>query len=195
MKESSKNILIFLLFIIFIGLSYLLYYSYNYQKKLEEAVPVTTNEVSKILNFKLNGKSIKLELIEKKTGLEIDFNGKKIDTIENGKISSDNLIDVVTYEEKDYLLVSIPTSKYKPFILNDEGKIIYEFNEFDYVFVDEVNNKNIFIDNKQIYIYQKLNEEDKSEHSESEFARKNLVHISSEEITLEFVEFTHGIFK
>ena len=43
MKENSKNITIFILFVIFVGLAYLLYYSINYQKKLNNEEPVIYN--------------------------------------------------------------------------------------------------------------------------------------------------------
>ena len=201
MKESSKNILILILLVIFVGLSYLLYYSYNYQKKLVETKPTIINkEASKALDFKLNGKDIKIELKDKKNYIEVYFNNKKLTSIDHGLISTDNIFEVVNYEEIDYLVVSIPGSEFKPFILNDEGKIIYEFDAFVFnntstKFIDEENNTNLYVEDKKLFFYKSLEEEDKVTYSESEYAKKYLVNIVNGEITSEFVSIEHGTIK
>ena len=201
MKESSKNILIFVLLLIFVGLIYLCYYSYNYQKRLLETKPtIISNEASKTMSFTLNGKSIKLELKDKKNYIDVYFNSKKLTTVEHGLISTDNLFEVINYEDVDYLVVSIPGSEFKPFILNDEGKIIYEFDSFVFNntytrFIDDQNNKNIYVEDSKIFYYKNLEEEDKTTYSESEYARKYLINIVSGEITSEFIAIEHGIFK
>ncbi len=195
MKESSKNILIVLLFIIFCGLGYLLYYSYNLQNSLNNEVPVSNEKAStKNLNLAMDDGIVNLELKEYKSKLEFYFNNKLITTIDGGKISDSNLIDTIRYNEIDYLIVNIKGTETKPFILNSNGKIVYEFDKINYSFVDDNNNKTLFIDNSNLYIYKGLEEEDKTTYSETEYARKYLVNIVDGEAKLEFVSIEHGKF-
>jgi len=195
MKESSKNILIVLLFIIFCGLGYLLYYSYNLQKSLNDDVPVSNEKAStKSLNLAMDNGIARIELKEYKSKLEFYFNDNLITTIEGGKISDSNLIDTIRYNEIDYLIVIIKGTETKPFILNSNGKIVYEFDKINYSFVDDNNNKTLFIDNSNLYIYKGLEEEDKTTYSETEYARKYLVNIVDGEAKLEFVSIEHGKF-
>ena len=195
MKESSKNILIVLLFIIFCGLAYLLYYSYDYQKKLNNDVPTSNQKTNtKSLNLSMDDSIAKIELKELKNKVEFYFNNKLITTIDGGKISDNSLINVIRYEEVDYLIVDIIGNETKPFILNSNGKIVYEFEKIDYSFVDDTNHKNMFIDSDKLYIYKKLDEEDKTNFSENEYARKYLVNIVNGEINLEFITIEHGKF-
>ncbi len=194
MKESSKNVVIVLLLIIFCGLSYLLYYSYNYQKKLNNDVPVSKEKAStKNINLSLDDGIARIELKEYKSKLEFYFNDKLISTIDGGKINNGNLISVIRYNEIDYLIVDIKGNDEKPFILNSNGKIIYEFDKITYSFTDDSNNNVLFVDNNSLYIYKQLEEDDKTSYSDSEYARKYLVNIIDGEISFEFVSIEHGI--
>ena len=114
MKESSKNIVIVFLFIIFCGLGYLLFYSYNYQKKLENDIPASKEKANtKELNISMNDGIARIELKEYKSKLEFYFNSKLISTIDGGKVSTNNLINVIRYNEIDYLIVDIKSLVYR----------------------------------------------------------------------------------
>ncbi len=193
MKESSKNLIIVLLFIIFVGLIGLLYYSINYQKKLNNDIPVVKEKTSsKELNISMDDGIARIELKEYKNKVEFYFNDRLISTIDGGKISDKNLIDVIRYNEIDYLFVNIIGNDDKPFILNSNGKIIYEFEKINYSFTDDNNNKTLYIDNNSLYIYKHLEEEDKATYSDNEYARKYLVNILEGETKFEFVSIEHG---
>ena len=193
MKESSKNIVIGILFIIFCALGYLLYYAHNLQNELNNDVPVSKEKASsKNLNLPMNDSYVNIELKELKSKLEFYFNDKLIATIDGGKINDNNLIKVVRYNEIDFLVVNILGNDDKPFILNSNGKIVYEFDKIDYSFIDDNNKNTLFVDNDNIYIYKHLEDEDKTNYSDSEYARKYVVNILNEEVKLELVSIEHG---
>ncbi|MBQ7241094.1 MAG: hypothetical protein IJS56_06630 [Bacilli bacterium] len=192
MKESSKNILIFFLSLIFIGLIGLLIYSYDYQKKLLDDVPeVKKQEEVKKINVVMNEKNINLELKEVNKNIDVYFNNKKITSVIDGTLSN-NVIEVFKSNEVDYLILGIYGHDFKPIILNSEGIIIYEFDTFNYTFIDDNNHKNIFVDNNNLFVYNLLNDEDKLSYSETEYARKNQVNIIEENVTFEFLSIEHG---
>lgn len=192
MKESSKNILIFFLSLIFIGLIGLLIYSHDYQKKLLDDVPeVKKHEEVKKINVVMNEKNINLELKEVNKNIDVYFNNIKITSVLDGSLSN-NLIEVFKSNEIDYLIIGIYGHDFKPIILNSEGTIIYEFDTFNYTFIDDSNHKNIFVDNNNLFVYNLLNDEDKLSYSETEYARKNQVNIVDENVTFEFLSIEHG---
>ena len=192
MKESSKNILIFFLSLIFIGLIGLLIYSYDYQKKLLDDVPeVKKQEEVKKINVVMNEKNINLELKEVNKNIDVYFNNKKITSVIDGTLSN-NVIEVFKSNEVDYLILGIYGHDFKPIILNSEGIIIYEFDTFNYTFIDDNNHKNIFVDNNNLFVYNLLNDEDKLSYSETEYARKKQVNIIEENVTFEFLSIEHG---
>lgn len=194
MKESSKNVLIILLTLIFVGLILLLVYSYNYQKKLLDDVPVVKQKENvKKIDVTMNESNINIELKEVNNSIEVYFNNKKITSVIDGTLSN-NVVSVFKSNEVDYLVIGIYGHDFKPIILNDSGNIIYEFEKFDYTFIDDSNHKNIFVDNNNLFVYNLLNEEDKASYLETEYARKNLVIINEEEVTFEFSSFEHGKF-
>ncbi len=192
MKESSKNILIFFLSLIFIGLIGLLIYSHDYQKKLLDDVPeVKKHEEVKKINVVMNEKNINLELKEVNKNIDVYFNNIKITSVLDGSLSN-NLIEVFKSNEIDYLIIGIYGHDFKPIILNSEGTIIYEFDTFNYTFIDDSNHKNIFVDNNNLFVYNLLNDEDKLSYPETEYARKNQVNIVDENVTFEFLSIEHG---
>jgi hypothetical protein len=197
MKESSKNITIFVLFIIFVGLCYLLYYSISYQKKLNNEEPVINNRYdSKILNFDINSKSIKVNLTENIDGLELSVNKKKISTYKDGKVSNNNTFEVVEYD-KEYLFINIKSDNGdKPILINEEGLIVYEFDTFIYngllgVFKDDESHENFFIQDKKVYLFSELIDTDEVENRE-EFSRKNMLDFVDGNFVINFIEFAHG---
>ena len=197
MKESSKNITIFVLFIIFVGLCYLLYYSISYQKKLNNEEPVINNRYdSKILNFDINSKSIKVNLTENIDGLELSVNKKKISTYKDAKVSNNNTFEVVEYD-KEYLFINIKSDNGdKPILINEEGLIVYEFDTFIYnglfgVFKDDESHENFFIQDKKVYLFSELIDTDEVENRE-EFSRKNMLDFVYGNFVINFIEFAHG---
>ena len=197
MKESSKNITIFILFIIFIGLCYLLYYSINYQKKINSEEPVINSKYkSKILNFEINNKSIKVNLQENKNGLELSINKKVIDTYTDGSVSNNNTFEVVEYD-KEYLFINIKSNNGdRPILINEDGLVAYEFDTFIYnglyaIFKDDNGKENFFIQDKKIYFYTDLEETDEVENKE-EFARKNVLDFVDGSFVKNYIEFSHG---
>lgn len=197
MKESSKNIIIFILFIIFVSLCYLFYYSIGYQKKLNSEEPTVTSKYdSKVLNFEINSKALKVNLTENINGLELSINKKIIDTYSEGKVSNKNTFEVVTYD-KEYLFINIKSDNGdKPILINEDGLVAYEFDTFIYSnfkssFIDDDNNDNFFILENNVYFYSDLEEADVVDNRE-EFARKNKLDFIDGNFTKTFLEISHG---
>ena len=126
--------------------------------------------------------------------IDVYFNNKKITSVLDGTLLN-NVIEVFKSNEVDYLILGIYGHDFKPIILNSDGTIIYEFDSFNYTFIDDNSNKNIFVDNNNLFVYNLLNEEDKLSYSETEYARKNLVNIVDENVTFELSSIEHGNFR
>jgi len=197
MKENSKNITIFILFVIFVGLAYLLYYSINYQKKLNNEEPVIYNRYdNKVLNFDINSKSLKVNLNENIDGLELSINKKVISTFKDGKVSNNNTFEVVQYD-KEYLFINIKSDNGdKPILINEDGLIAYEFETFIYngvygTFKDDENHENFYILDKKVYLFSDLIDTDVVDNRE-EYARKNMLDFVDGNFVINHIEFSHG---
>ena len=202
-NESGKNWLIFILLVINIGLIALFVYSINLQKVMFADEPTKVVTKSKKWIVTLEDEKHLIRLVEDKKDVNVYYDDSLITTITNASVDNKNN-RYITFnglnDNKMYLLVNISSNNVdKPFIINSEGTIIYEFEQFvfygeSHYFKIDDNYTNFGKDTETgIYFVRELDEETKLNNNPNENAFLYYLNITDNQVIIDYNRIQMGV--
>ena len=204
-SEKGKNITIFILFVILVGLICLLVYTIKFNKTRYVEDDLKIPEIKETKNWHLafleEQHVVKLE--QDKKNVNVYFDSSLIQTVNNASINNNRNKYIIfngLNDGKVYALINVASKNVdKPIVINNEGTIIYEFESFifygeyhDFKVNDSYTNYGIDTETGLFFV-KELDVENKTIYNMNENAFLYYLNVTDNQVNVEYNRVQNGI--